>query len=1207
MPIQTITGRDVQSLNSVEFAAIMNALLRAEAGINGIPIPSLEITDRITDPDGGIDARIDWPASAQHDVLSPGMNGLQYKAGKLSSKILTEEASKADVKDLLRSGGKYVLCVGFDYSQRDAREYTKKLKRFLRNKRLPVSQVMIFTGSQLARWISRFPAVAAMPELRRGIPDFITVDQWRENNKLFTTEFMADAGRKEVMDRIRTFVDSGSTESVLRLEGPAGVGKTRLALESVLDERIASRTLYALTADAGQVEAVVQSFYRDSEITAVLVLDECERSTQDALAQYAHNSNGRLKFICVGIAEVLYASPPPAITPFYQIKPMLNEDVKSVLTSSYPTAAPEFIEVSVRLASGYIKLAVFITDILVRNGIQPTLVIARSPDILSFLKAFVPQETLQSLRVLSVLARIGWEEELQREAKAVAKFVGLKFERLKSEVKKLKDLGVVVPRGRYLYVSPDLLAINAAADLWDSEGSELMKLVEKFPDQEPRRQLMRRLAMLGENQEVKKAVQKILSRDGVYKTLAELNDSALSEAFRILSSTARIEATEVLVALICNASRPELLDFKNGRRNVIWAIESLLRWPETSLDAARVLMRLAICETETIANSATGVLKTYFHILLSGSPLSLTERFTLIDELLDMGDAVARSLAVTCLSGCLEFDEFRMSGDIDPASGSPFPPEWRPKTYDEIWDVRRRALDYLATIAQGGDDAAKSARKAQLHSTTALIQHGQFDDAISLLEATTPVSDEERRVLIDASVRISDTPNLPEETKWRLQKIRESAFGSSFLDRLHRWVGKRTRSDYDLKGNTGYNSADAKTKRLAEEAFENGMNADELQWLSSREAENIWLFGSRLGELDVNGRWQSEIIRATPDNIDCLFLASYIWAREFNGRPEKREEVIDTIEAARPEVAFGVTFRGTPSKAGAERIIRLLSTGRVHPTAIRMLMYGPWLKGIPKSSVVQILELALKHDEPGSLEDVLRIIDTFVHGGEFSLADFGEMPWIALNSTVRGRNSATFGWQWGRVAELLAEQDPIRLTNAFVKQFETDDMWLDMESSFHALDVATKAEPEGVWAIIAKAMMRPDSTGHKLLLKLRHWYGESIPPKILMEWAKKNGPKGFLFAANLLSVKSGQPSESARLLVREAPNQKEVLARIFASLYSGGAFAGPISGFMERQLGTLRELTKDSEPKIREWATAQLRLAEKNLKRQKFLEEEQEF
>jgi hypothetical protein len=886
---------------------------------------------------------------------------------------------------------------------------------------------------------------------------------------------------------------------------------------------------------------------------------------------------------------------------------MINDDVRSILQSSYPAAPPELIDVSVRLASGYIKLAVFIADVLVRKGYQPALVVARVPNILAFLRGFVPQETLRSLQALSVLARIGWEEGLQKEAKSVAKFIGFPFARLKSEVKKLKDLGVVVPRGRYLYVSPDLLAINAAADLWDTEGPGLIKLVEKLPDQEPRRQLMRRLAMLGENQEVRKAVQKILSKQGFFKSLADLNDSALSEAFRILSSAARIEATNVLVELICSASRPELLDFRNGRRNVIWGIESLLRWPETSLEAARVLMKLAICETETIANSATGVLKTYFHLFLSGSPLPVAERSVLIDELLEMGDPAARSLAVTLLSGSLEFSEMRMSGDSDPASGSPFPPEWRPKTYGEIWEIRRKALEYLASIAQGHDDAAKSAREARLRSTSALIVHGQIEDAITLLENTSPINDEERRVLIDASVRISDIPDLPEEAKSRLRRIRESAFGSNFIDRLHRWVGKRTHSDYDLKGSTAYETADAKTKALAEEAVERGMSIDELQWLSSREAENVWLFGHRLGELDTSGRWQREIIEATPDTLDCLLLSSYLWSRDFAGQEEKRERVIDAIESTRPNAAFGVTFRGNATEAGAQRIIRLISTERVAPIALRMLTYGPWLSGIPKPYIVQILELALRRDESGSLESVLREIDMLVHGGTVSTSDLGETIWRALESTASGRNSATFGWQWARVANLVAEQSPVRFTNAFVKQFESDDTWLSMEDSFHALELATKAEPAKVWAIVAKAMMPLDSTGHKLSLKLRHWYGESIQPEILLDWAKENGPRGFLFVANLLSVKSGQPSESARLLVREAPNQKEVLARIFASLYSGGAFAGPISGFMERQLEPLRKLTADKEPRIREWAKAQLRLSEKSLKRQKLLEEEEEF
>jgi hypothetical protein len=113
----------------MELPSVMNALLRAEAGVHKLPIPDLEITDRVTDPDGGIDARIKWPSATQHDILSPGLNGLQYKAGKLSRKILEDETSKTDVKRLLKSGGKYILCVGFDYNPKVSRDYASKLNR----------------------------------------------------------------------------------------------------------------------------------------------------------------------------------------------------------------------------------------------------------------------------------------------------------------------------------------------------------------------------------------------------------------------------------------------------------------------------------------------------------------------------------------------------------------------------------------------------------------------------------------------------------------------------------------------------------------------------------------------------------------------------------------------------------------------------------------------------------------------------------------------------------------------------------------------------------------------------------------------------------------------------------------------------------------------------------------------------------------------
>jgi hypothetical protein len=899
---------------------------------------------------------------------------------------------------------------------------------------------------------------------------------------------------------------------------------------------------------------------------------------------------------------MLHKSPQPTLAPLYQLKPLDASDITAILQSTFPNAAPAFIELSTRLSGGYVKLAIFVVQLLVENGVQPAIVLAREFTIQSFLKKFVPGEMLLSLQALSVLARIGWEGELQKEAETVAKFVDLPFSKLQQETKKLRDRGVVVPRGRYLYVSPDLLAVNAAADLWDTRGEGLMKLVEEFPVQEPRRQLLRRVAMMGEHQEVKRAVEKILSRSGLFPDLAKLNDPLLSEIFRILSSAAPEAATNLLTETICTALRPELLDFKKGRRDVIWAIESLLRWPATSLEAARSLMMLALCETETIANNATGVLREYFHVYLSRSPLPLEERFALIDELLAIGDPDARKLAVRAVSGSLRTDENRMGGELDQFSNKPFPLEWRPKNYGEIWAARRRAIKYLETAGEGEDDAATLARRTRLTSASVL----QAEDAVTLLETTTPLDDEERRIIVEACIRIEEVPNLPENLRLRLRQTREKVFGASFFDQLRRWVGKRLHTDYDLEHDSGYASADQKAIRLAEDASNNGLNEEELKWLGSPEAENVWPFGRRLGELDAEGRFEAQIKRVTEDDFNCLLLAAYLTGRYAAGREAERSQAISEIEQSKPRAAFGATWRADSSESGAQRVIRLVRNRLVDPSAFRVFMYGQFLPQLPLKYAIQIVDLTLDADTGNYAEIALGIIDNLLRSKSASIEQFGESAWKAIETVPAGRVSHTFDWQWGRIAAPLATANPVRFAKAFIKLFESDETWLATESAQHCLRTAAEADPAGVWSVIGPTLLREDQTGMRLRIKLEHWFGELLPPDVLVNWAKQGGRMGFLHAAALLSVKSGSPSEAARLLVKEAKNPNEVLSLIFSSLRTGFG-TGPLSGLMERDMEPLRTLANDPEPRIRAWARAQMVSEQKMVKRQKLIEEEHEY
>ena len=141
--------------------------------------------------------------------------------------------------------------------------------------------------------------------------------------------------------------------------------------------------------------------------------------------------------------------------------------------------------------------------------------------------------------------------------------------------------------------------------------------------------------------------------------------------------------------------------------------------------------------------------------------------------------------------------------------------------------------------------------------------------------------------------------------------------------------------------------------------------------------------------------------------------------------------------------------------------------------------------------------------------------------------------------------------------------------------------------------------------MIGPALARDDSTGSRLRIKLRNWFGELIPAELLLSWARKHGRRGILIAASLLNPKAGL-SPAARLLVKEASKPEEVLSS-FAAAIGTGVFTGSISNHMEGELSIMEKWAQDGDPNIRNFAKAALKHQRKNIQRQKLLEEEEFF
>jgi hypothetical protein len=233
--------------------------------------------------------------------------------------------------------------------------------------------------------------------------------------------------RSDVIQRAEAVLTSSEgLDPVVRIEGPAGVGKTRLTVECVKAARLEDRTIYAPNSEHGSVEQLVTAIQSDPQAYGIIVADECDRDRQTLLKSYAELAQGRLRLICAGPGDALFDSPADFGNVF-EVRRMSESSMREVLTAAVGNIPSFVADVAVRLSGGYPKLAFFLATAVRENSSISPEEIRRIPTIREFLRRFLPSGTLTALRALSLLQRLGWEGELRPEAEAVTAYLGIAF------------------------------------------------------------------------------------------------------------------------------------------------------------------------------------------------------------------------------------------------------------------------------------------------------------------------------------------------------------------------------------------------------------------------------------------------------------------------------------------------------------------------------------------------------------------------------------------------------------------------------------------------------------------------------------------------------------------------------------------------------------------------------------------------------------
>ena len=1202
-----IKPNEIELLDSDRLVDLMNHLLSAEADKIGISPDNVKTSLKKYIPDGGVDARIVISKEVESRWIPLGLSIWQFKSGNIFPREIEKEFNnKPGVQEVVTQGGSYCLVIGKDYTDKERQSREKRIEQcFLDISLTP--RYRLYTASDISRWASEHPTIALLPDFSRPIGELMRFEKW-EKQEAHQIPFQYDEQRTKIINEIREVIQKGSRLNNVRIEGLAGVGKTRLVMESLKVSNLGERVLYATS-----VRDIHKGFFtwveHNTRIELIIVVDECDENDSQILNQHAERCNGRLKLITIGQSmRSVFPSPYPRNV--FVLGQLSNEVIEKIIKNRFPNIPQIAVNFIANVSSGYVKIATTLADDYMMNPRPVSATeMAKKYNFPYILRAIITDgNKLKGMKAIALLSRVGWEGELVSEGKVLANFINLEWGELQDVIEGMRKSELVAKQGRYRYVTPHLLGVWLASEVWDARGDSIVELIINLPNTSSRRALLERIADLGDHERVQQAVDKILSEEGLFPDMKSLDSKERSEMFSFLAEAYPRAGLRALERILKNLPREKLLSFKEGRREVVWTLEKLAWLPETFLGAAQILLALAEAENEPYGNNATNIWCGLFKTYLGGTAVPAIERHKLIKEALDSESVDCRILAVKAIESAFITHYHRfVSGELQ--RGRLVPPEWRPRTFEEDINVRRSALIHLDLALQDQHEkVSNEARKVLLDHAGALVYFAMADEMLDRLEKLDMTTDEQRFAIRATLEEILENQKskLTQEQKDRINNFILNLIGDTFHDRLIRWVGRWTHIDW-IKGD-GENATN-QIIGLAKEAYNNfNLLFREIDWFASDEAVNVWFFARTLGQLDESKKLLEEFVRLARRGKGYILLSAYLVGRADDGEQKWREDLLDKWAEEEPNMAEAIldaTWRGYPSSRGAKRLISLVDNKKLNASSLRLLMIGTWTSTLPSNLIVDLINHLMQTSDSQDTEAALSMMHYWIETHPDKLSEISYAAWKLIECPIAITGSTILSYHWEKITEYFIDDNPSRIVKSILRAYAKSELIRDLsDRGIKMLEKATFKNREAIWKEVSKYLLKEgERRGYHFLLALEGWYGDLFKAEYLIEWAKRHPDKGPIILAYIAQVGGAKLSELARLVLINFADQKGVKSELMNN-FLGEMFSGSMSLWLKGKLEDVKSWMNDPNLIIQSWAKDLAEIIEEEIKRAKLEEEE---
>ncbi len=1224
-------------LDSTDGTHLLLSMLRCEAMANGLSPKDVVLSLNLNIKDGGIDAKVEQ-SPGMSGLLCRGLNSYQIKTGPSfkpwqpnslkntlfgkSNAMPSKQLLGSEIQRCLEQNGTYVIVTfGHDLTPEQHTKTTIHLAKLLSACGYSDPKIAVYGQGQLVGELDKYPSICLGLRCLDG-DGFLPIEGWKNNFQMHDDLELGEE-QKQFIKNIQNSLE-GNTIQHIRIIGEPGIGKTRLVLEAVYDENIAPSVLYVPTgADFQKSKLFHELLKPEFPRSVTLVVDDCDEHDRSSIWSALKGRNG-IKLITIdhGPDETHDSS-----METYYCPRLPDEQIKSILSKNYRLLAD--LGNWAEWCSGSPRVAHAVGENLRSNPDD----ILKSPADVPIWDRFIighkvinTRDAEQSrivLRYIGLFQRFGFEKPVTDEARFIFNEVNqadstISWAQFQTIVRYYRQKRIL--QGRHtLFIVPKALHIYLWVDFWNQygHGFDFHDFLDRLP--ESMKDWFLSLFIYAHSSEpAQDVVRDILSTEGPFSNHNFLVSEIGLRFIRYLSEADPRATLALLERTIKTWSHEDLLAWKTGRQDIVWALEKIAVWEDLFIRAVSVLIPMALAENAQNSNNAKGILTNLFSIGRGWAPTEAPPslRYPILQELVISKDTRMRDLGLELSKRWLETHGGGMRDIGAEYQGlKPTVKFWRPKTYGEIYDEWRRVLRLLCKEMNGFSVNDKNKVVEVLaHAANGFVQYEQMaNEVLDILFELAEDKEINPRPLTQLVIlqRRQLYHDIDEKILTRLDELDKKLTGTSIWDRTKRYV-LDTNWDEDYRIRDGeYQESDLPSRRVQDLAKQyiqdKSVFSEYVPKLLKENGHRLLEFGIECGKL-TDSQFDDIImknIQSDYRDVNGTYLGGYLAG--IRTRDEGRWETL-LGNLLHVDSTIDIAVQCIWSSGFTEAIVRdMLSLYQVKKITAKAFPRIALRRGkdiLSDDLFQQVINAMLDQGDDEAISISTEMVQEFY----FTKDKNNNLPTsifpedlvfkVLTAKTTDNHHNQMYGYYWDVIARKFLNQHPDRKIELF-ENMMTDAGRISWHGTTKYIaeiaDEIVEEYPDETWKITSELMVSEIKNFYELIF----WLGDrggsddekkqgaisKMPALDIIKWIKEDIENRLWLIREVLpkTLNEHEGGSLTRLFIEEFCNDESIANSVSVHFHMGG-WTGPESIYLSQKRDAARFwLSEIHSPKIQIW------------------------